>query len=75
MLKEGRRDRLIKDLSPSHFALLSLVVEGKLIGCLYFDRTIETVEASNTARERIRELRDQLVAAFARRCLEAISAA
>lgn len=60
------RDRLVKELSPSHFALLPLVLEGKLIGCLYFDTTMESIEASPTSRQLLSDLRDQLVAAFAR---------
>jgi HD-like signal output (HDOD) protein len=60
------RDRLVKELAPSHFALLPLVLEDKLIGCLYFDSTMESVDASTTARDLLCALRDQLVAAFAR---------
>ena len=60
------RDRLIKELSPSHFALLPLVLEGKLIGCLYFDSTTESIDASPISRQLLSDLRDQLVAAFAR---------
>lgn len=60
------RDRLLKDLSPSHFALLPLVLEGKLLGCLYFDTTMESIDSSETARSLLSDLRDQLVSAFAR---------
>lgn len=60
------RDRIIRELDPSHFALLPLVVEDKLLGCLYFDSTVESVESTETARWLMRNLRDQLVAAFAR---------
>lgn len=59
------RDRLIKDLSPSNFALLPLVLEMKLIGCLYFDSTIESVHSTETSRRLLCDLRDHLVAAFA----------
>ena len=59
------RDRLIKDLTPSNFALLPLVLEMKLIGCLYFDSTIESVQSSETSRQLLCDLRDHLVAAFA----------
>jgi hypothetical protein len=59
------RDRLIKEMNPSQFALLPLVLEAKLIGCLYFDSTVESVEASETSQWLLRNLRDQLVAAFA----------
>jgi HD-like signal output (HDOD) protein/GAF domain-containing protein len=60
------RDRLVKELAPSHFALLPLVLEAKLIGCLYFDSTMESVETTDTSRDLLCALRDQLVAAFAR---------
>lgn len=66
-LKLYGKDRLIRDLSPSQFALLPMVVEGKLIGCLYFDSMADAVETTDTARQLIRDLRDQLVGAFARR--------
>ncbi|WP_310571099.1 HDOD domain-containing protein [Gemmatimonas sp.] len=59
------RDRLIKELSPSNFALLPLVLEMKLIGCLYFDSTIESVHSTETSRRLLCDLRDHLVAAFA----------
>lgn len=59
------RDRLIRELDPSQFALLPLVVEDTLLGCLYFDSTVESVEATDTTRWLMRNLRDQLVAAFA----------
>ena len=63
--KRYGRDRLIKDLSPSNFALLPLVLEMKLIGCLYFDSTIESVHSTDTGRQLLCDLRDHLVAAFA----------
>jgi GAF domain-containing protein len=56
---------LTKELAPRRFALLPLVLEGKLIGCLYFDCTMETIDASPTARQLLSDLRDQLVAALA----------
>lgn len=65
--KHYGRDRLLKELSPSHFALLPLVLEEKLLGCLYFDSTIETVESTDTSKQLLCDLRDQLVAAFALR--------
>jgi HD-like signal output (HDOD) protein len=64
--KAYKRDRLIKNLDPSTFALLPLVIESELIGCLYFDSTIESVAASETSRQLLRDLRDSLVAAFVR---------
>lgn len=60
------RDRLIRELDPSQFALLPLVVADTLVGCLYFDSTLESVEATDTTRWLMRNLRDQLVAAFAK---------
>ncbi len=63
--KRYGRDRLLKDLSPSNFALLPLVLEMKLIGCLYFDSTIESVHSTATSRQLLCDLRDHLVAAFA----------
>ncbi len=60
------RDRLIKELDPSQFALLPLVVGDTLLGCLYFDSTLESVEATDTTRWLMCNLRDQLVAAFAK---------
>jgi len=64
--KTYKRDRIIKDLDPSAFALLPMVIDSKLIGCLYFDSTIESVPDSETSRQLLRDLRDSLVAAFAR---------
>lgn len=63
--RRSGRDRLFKDLSPSNFALLPLVLEMKRIGCLYFDSTIESVHATATSRQLLCDLRDHLVAAFA----------
>ena len=63
--KRYGRDRLLKDFSPSNFALLPLVLEMKLIGCLYFDSTIESVHSTATSRQLLCDLRDHLVAAFA----------
>jgi hypothetical protein len=60
------RDRLVREFNPSQFALLPLVLEERLLGCLYFDSTLESIEATETTRWRMRHLRDQLVAAFAR---------
>jgi GAF domain-containing protein len=60
------RDRLIRELDPSQFALLPLVVGDTLLGCLYFDSTLESVESTETTRWLMKNLRDQLVAAFAR---------
>ena len=60
------RDLLVRNLAPSAFALLPLVLDSKLIGCLYFDSTIESVTSSETSRQLLRDLRDSLVAAFAR---------
>ncbi len=60
------RDRLIRELDPSQFALLPLVVGDTLLGCLYFDSTVESVDVTDTTRWLMRNLRDQLVAAFAK---------
>ncbi|GAB1341959.1 HDOD domain-containing protein [Gemmatimonas sp.] len=60
------RDRLIRELDPSQFILLPLVIEETLLGCLYFDSTVESVEATDTTRWLMQNLRDQLVAAFAK---------
>lgn len=68
------RDRLVKELSPIHFALLPLVLEGKLLGCLYFDGKKHAMEASSTSRQLLSDLRDQLVAAFARHRASAAAA-
>lgn len=62
--KHMRRDRLLHDLDPKSFGLLPLVVEGKLIGCLYFDDPVARVEATPALRDLIMELRDHLVAAL-----------
>lgn len=64
--KQYGRDRLLRDLNPSHFALLPLVLDDKLLGCLYFDSIIESVEATETTRWLLQNLRDQLLAAFAK---------
>lgn len=66
-LKSYGKDRLLRDLTPQHFALLPLVLEDKLIGCLYFDGATDAVETTETTRQLIRDMRDQLVGAFARR--------
>lgn len=60
-----RRDGLLRVLAPKSFGLLPLVLDDRLLGCLYFDDPIETVEASDELRDLLRELREQLVAAFA----------
>ena len=60
------RDRLIREFNPSQFVLLPLVLEDRLLGCLYFDSVHESIEATDTARRLMQHLRDQLVAAFAR---------
>ncbi len=62
---EMRRDGLLRVLAPKSFGLLPLVHDDRLLGCLYFDDPVETVEASDELRELMRGLRDQLVAAFA----------
>lgn len=62
---EMRRDGLLRVLAPKSFGLLPLVHDDRLLGCLYFDDPVETVEASDELRELLRGLRDQLVAAFA----------
>jgi HD-like signal output (HDOD) protein len=64
--KAYKRDRLIKELDPSAFALLPMVIESKLIGCLYFDSRTESVASSETSRQLLRDLRDSLVTAFMR---------
>lgn len=65
--KHYGRDRLIRELEPAQFALLPLVLDGKLLGCLYFDSTREEVIGTVMAQQLLSALRDQLVAAFARR--------
>lgn len=61
------RDRLIRELEPTQFALLPLVLDGKLLGCLYFDSRQEHEIGTAMAQQLLGALRDQLVAAFARR--------
>jgi HD-like signal output (HDOD) protein len=60
------RDRLVREFNPSQFVLLPLVLEDRLLGCLYFDSIHESIEATDTSRRLMQHLRDQLVAAFAR---------
>ncbi|MEP6619699.1 MAG: HDOD domain-containing protein [bacterium] len=60
-----RRDRLLRDLDPKSFGLLPLVIEGKLLGCLYFDDTSARVNATPALRDLLKEIRDHLVAALA----------
>jgi hypothetical protein len=61
-----RRDRVIKELKPSHFALLPLILEDKLLGCLYFDTQAYALDFSLTSRQLLGLLRDRLVETFAR---------
>ena len=61
-----RRDRVIKELKPSYFALLPLVLEDKLLGCLYFDTESDSLDFSPTSRQLLGVLRDRLVETFAR---------
>lgn len=61
-----RRDRVMKELKPSHFALLPLVLEDKLLGCLYFDTESDSLDFSSTSRQLLGLLRDRLVETFAR---------
>jgi GAF domain-containing protein len=63
--KKYGRDRLLREFGPSQFALLPLVLEEKLLGCLYFDSTLESIDPTQTTRWLLQNLRDQLVAAFA----------
>ena len=64
--KPFRRDRLIRDVRARSFAVLPLVLEGKLLGCLYFDSTTGRVEVTETLRELLCAMRDHLESAFAR---------
>ncbi len=64
--KSFRRDRMLRELRPRCVALLPLVLEDKLIGCLYFDNGPDPVECSDTIKELLRAMRDHLVAAFSR---------
>lgn len=64
--KHLRRDRLLRDLDPKSFGLLSLVIEDKLIGCLYFDDPQNKVIATPALRDLLKEVRDHLVAALAK---------
>ena len=70
MEKEGsrhlRRDRLLRDLDPKSFGLLPLVIEGKLLGCLYFDDPVRVVHATAALRELLMDVRDHLGAALAK---------
>jgi HD-like signal output (HDOD) protein len=61
------KDRLLRELKPAHFALLPIVVEEKLLGCLYFDATGDAPAPGQTARELVGVLRDQLAQLFALR--------
>ncbi len=61
------KDRLLRELKPVHFALLPIVVDARLLGCLYFDASSEGPAPSDTARELVSALRDQLAHLFALR--------
>jgi GAF domain-containing protein len=64
--KAWRRDRTLYELAPRSFGLLPLVLDDKLLGCLYFDTRSKSLEMSDTLREMLQEIRDHLVAAFAK---------
>ncbi len=61
-----RRDRLLRAFEAKCCGILPLVLEDKLLGCLYFDRTDESFDASLALQALLREIRDHLVDAFAR---------
>lgn len=61
-----RRDRVLKDLQARCVAVLPLVLENRLMGCLYFDNGSDPLDASQTLRELLCAMRGHLVAAFAR---------
>jgi GAF domain-containing protein len=46
--------------------VLPLVLDEKLLGCLYFDTRSKPLEMSDALREMLQEIRDHLVAAFAK---------
>lgn len=64
--KAWRRDRTLYELAPRSFGLLPLVLDEKLLGCLYFDTRSKSLEMSDALREMLQEIRDHLVAAFAK---------
>jgi hypothetical protein len=45
---------------------LPLVLEDKLLGCLYFDNGPDVVDLTDTLRTLLLQMRDHLVAAFAK---------
>jgi HD-like signal output (HDOD) protein len=61
-----RRDMLLRELRPRCFALLPLVLEEKLIGCLYFDNGDDPVHCTDVTQSLLRAARDHLTEAFAR---------
>jgi len=63
--KTWRRDRTLYELAPRNFGVLPLVLEEKLLGCVYFDTRSKSLEMSDALREMLLEIRDHLVAAFA----------
>jgi len=58
-----RRDTTLRRLRPLSFALLPLVLSGRLIGCLYFD-SATPVDTSPGVQELLFVARDRLVVAF-----------
>lgn len=64
--KAWRRDRTLYELAPRSFGVLPLVLDDKLLGCLYFDTRSKALDMSDSLREMLQEIRDHLVAAFAR---------
>lgn len=58
-----RRDATLRTLRPRCFALLPLVLQGRLIGCLYFD-SLAPVETSPRVRELLCVARQHLITAF-----------
>jgi GAF domain-containing protein len=60
------RDRLVREFEARSFALLPLVLENKLIGCLYFDSGPEVVEVTETVCGLLKTMRDHLASAFAK---------
>ncbi|MDZ7632014.1 MAG: hypothetical protein U5K74_11895 [Gemmatimonadaceae bacterium] len=75
---EGRRyktDRVLKELQSRSLAMLPLVIENKLMGCLYFDNGTEPLEVTDTLRALLLTMRDHLVAAFAKHRSGGVSSA
>jgi HD-like signal output (HDOD) protein len=62
-----RNDPLVARLQPQTFAMLPLVVDRVLIGCLYFDHPTVRVQVNQALHKLLLELRGALVRVFSRR--------